>query len=302
MPSIRYSRQINGQNSCFGKLTPVKKQSGFSLIELMIGITVGLIILAGVVTLMAKTTFSGLENVRAIQLDQQVRGAMDFIHRDLQRAGWVNAWDPAPAEADPDLADYLGVDAITLFGDITLGNCDAGTGLCECVLYSYDRNADGEQGVGPAGAAGAGQNTDNFELYGFRFNANAIEMRISGDAHECDSGEWRDITDASVNVTALSFEHGIIETTTPEDPLTYDGALDGVHMYVALDSDDDSCTANADPDIGDECVCAAGDTCLEKRKFNVVIDAELVSDPGINVRIRNQVAVKNHHYYDMPAP
>lgn len=264
------------------------KQGGLSLLELLIGITVGLIILAGVIATVSKTSFSGLENVRMIQLDQQLRGAMDFIQRDLQRAGYANAWNPAPADPDPSLLDYLDVDIISLFGSVTLDNC-TGT-LCKCVLFSYDRDSDGFQGVGSGGTAGTGQDDDNFELYGFRLSNGAIQMRVGGDAHECGSGTWRGITDASINVTGLTFQHDV-------------NAADNIQTYVVYDLDDDSCTAGANcsclANPGD-CTCQSGDTCLERRKLNIAIDGELVTDPDITVSIRNQVKIKNDYYYVAP--
>ncbi len=269
------------------------RQRGLSLLELLIGITVGLIILAGVITVVSKTTFSGLENVRAVQLDQQIRGGLGFIQRELQRAGYVNALDTAPAAADPGLLDYIDIDAVSLFGQVTLaGNCDA-AGVCDCILYSYDRDEDGVQGDGAGGAA--------YEFYGFRLSGDAIQMRTAGGSATTCDGTWQAITDASVRVTALTFEHGIIEDATPDPDYYYDGADDGIRIYTARDEGEDSCTPSADPTtIGDTCVCGVGDTCLAKRKINVAIEAELATDPAVTTRMSSQVSIKNHHFYDFP--
>lgn len=276
------------------------RQRGLSLIELLIGITVGLIILAGVVAVVSKTTFSGLENVRAVQMEQQIRGALGLMQRELQRAGYVNALDPAPPVADPELLDYIDIDLVSHFGQVTLaGTCVAG--VCDCILYSYDRNEDGAQGVG-SGVAGTHQNNANYELFGFRLNGGAIEMRVDNGSRDACDGDWQDITDPSVVVTTLGFEHGINESATPTAPLTFDGTIDGIHIYVARDDNNDSCTANADPSIGDTCVCAAGDTCLAKRKIDLTIEAELASDSAVNVRMVSQASIKNHYFYDFPAP
>ena len=271
------------------------RQQGLSLIELLIGITVGLIILAGTVAVVSKTTFSGLENVRAVQLDQQIRGTLGVIHRELQRAGYVNALDPTPAVADPGLLDYIDIDAVSLFGQVTLaGNCDA-AGVCDCILYSYDRDEDGVQGDGTLGTT--------YELYGFRLSNEAIQMRVSGGSATACDGNWQAITDPSVRVTTLTFQHGIVETTTPDPDFYYDGTNDGIRVYTARDEGEDSCTPSASPTtIGPTCVCGAGDTCLAKRKINVVVAAELASDAAVRVRMVNQVSIKNHHYYDFPAP
>lgn len=242
------------------------RQAGVSLIELMIGITVGLIILAGVVAIVAKTTFSGLENIRAVQLNQQIRGTMDIIRRDLQRAGYVEAWNPGAVDVD----SGLDIAAINIFGTVTLGSCSSG--VCTCILYSYDRNADGEQGIG-SGTPGASQNTDNFELYGFRLNDNSngdggIEMRLGGSPSSCTSGTWQDLTDASVTVTALSFELDSADAT----------------IYAISDGDGDG-------------VCDSAEVCYARRKINISISAELTSDSAVKVQISNEVKIKNDHYY-----
>jgi type II secretory pathway component PulJ len=239
------------------------RQQGVNLIELMIGITVGLVILAGVVTVVAQTSFSGLENVRSVQMNQQSRGAVDLMRRDLQRAGYVQAWTPGSAT----VIAGLDMDAVDIFGTITLGGTCAGA-VCTCILYSYDRDEDGDQGVGTSGTAGTGQDDDNFELYGFRLNGGAIEMRTAGDTHACNSGTWEDITDASVNVTALTFEQDTSDST----------------IYAISDEDGDG-------------VCDVGEVCYAQRKININVDAQLTSDATITFEVREEIKVKNGHYY-----
>ncbi|UXH80305.1 PilW family protein [Roseateles amylovorans] len=61
--------------------------SGFSLVELMVGLTVGLIVLAGA------TAWSGIQlgehhkMVIELQMQQELRAVADMIQRDLRRAG-----------------------------------------------------------------------------------------------------------------------------------------------------------------------------------------------------------------------
>ena len=249
-----------------------KNQHGVSLIELMVGITVGLIILAGVVTVVAKTSFSGLENIRSVQLNQQLRGAMDVMHRELQRAGYVNSWTPGSTS----VATGFDTAAIALFGSVTLGGACAG-GVCDCILYSYDRYPDGAPD-GAQGTSGAG-----FELFGFRLNNGVIQRRTSGDPQACNSGGWQPMTDASVTVTALGFE---LDT---DDEVVYEIVGDGVD----LDGD-----GFAD--------CQSTETCLARRKVNISINGELTSDSDLDfdlrtsVDIRQEVKIKNDHYYVAP--
>lgn len=74
-----------------GNLKSIQKlarQIGFSIVELMVAILIGLIILAGVVqvVLTSKTSFVGQEEMSFIQ--ENARYAMDVIGRDVQGAGY----------------------------------------------------------------------------------------------------------------------------------------------------------------------------------------------------------------------
>ena len=69
------------------------RTAGFSLIELMVAIVVGLILLGGVVTLMAnsKKGYNMQNDVARIQ--ENARFAMEFIQRDLRMAGYFGCMD-----------------------------------------------------------------------------------------------------------------------------------------------------------------------------------------------------------------
>lgn len=83
---------------------------GLSLVELMIGITIGLIVVAGA-TLLAATQMT--ENRRLLletQVQQDLRAAADIITRELRRGGYYDAaqnlvWSPTSAipESSPNL-------------------------------------------------------------------------------------------------------------------------------------------------------------------------------------------------------
>lgn len=66
-----------------------KKQQGFSLVELMISITIGLVLMTGVVQmfLTSKTVFSTQQGMSRIQ--ESGRLAIDFIAKDIREAGYM---------------------------------------------------------------------------------------------------------------------------------------------------------------------------------------------------------------------
>jgi len=61
---------------------------GFTLIQLMIGVVVGLIVLAGAIALFATLRGSGTETNRHIQLTYHLREALDLMAREARRSGY----------------------------------------------------------------------------------------------------------------------------------------------------------------------------------------------------------------------
>jgi type IV pilus assembly protein PilW len=68
---------------------PSSEQSGFSLVELMIAMTIGLILLGGIgyVFLGSRTAFRTTDNLSRIQ--ENARYALDMMSRDIRMAGYV---------------------------------------------------------------------------------------------------------------------------------------------------------------------------------------------------------------------
>lgn len=262
----------------------VGKQRGVTLIEVLVGVTVGLIILAGAVTVLTNLSFSGLENSRATRLNQELRSTLDFIHRDLQRAGYVNIWDEVNwtswddvGQAASDAMEIaLGVaGVVNLGGAITDVDAD-GYNEFSCITFTYDVNEDGV-----ADADTDGVNDDASEIFGFRFNGGAVERGTNG-ATCAGGGNWQDITSSGITVTRLSFER---------------------QAYDAVADTGDSQIYEIAEAGADEAPCGAGDTCLDRRAIHVVLEGRLATDTAVTVVLRDQVKIKNDHYYrfdDLP--
>lgn len=70
----------------------LKKQRGLSIVELMVGIAVGLIVVAGASLMVIRTINDNRSMLIETRLNQDLRAAADLIARDLRRAGyWANA-------------------------------------------------------------------------------------------------------------------------------------------------------------------------------------------------------------------
>lgn len=81
------------------------RQRGYSIVELMVSITVGLIVLAGLVTLFAGNSRARGEIERANQQTENGRYALELIGDDLRDAGYLATFNPGTVAApNPQLA------------------------------------------------------------------------------------------------------------------------------------------------------------------------------------------------------
>lgn len=159
-----------------------KKSKGFTLLELLIAMAVGMVIIAGTLTaffVMIKQNRGLLEVSR---LDRDLNNTMNIIATDIQRAGY---WGSATtSNSNP----YM----VTGSTDITVtgGNC---------ILFTYDVNGDGTL---PA----VGTGSDD-ERYGYRLTNGAIQFRPSGASFSCAAAAnvWTNLTDPNVmTITAFN--------------------------------------------------------------------------------------------------
>ena len=102
-------------------------EGGFSLIELMIAITLGLMIMSGLVTIFVKNSQARSEIERSNRQLESGRYAMSLLTEDLRMAGFLSSFDPLaeiihmsgasfpplgpdPAPVDPGITDITTVD------------------------------------------------------------------------------------------------------------------------------------------------------------------------------------------------
>jgi prepilin-type N-terminal cleavage/methylation domain-containing protein len=156
-----------------------RQQQGLSLIELMVGITIGLIVVAGASVLVASQLSDNRLLIAEAQVQQDLRATSDIITRELRRAGMNNrfeqsVWDPAStAHALPNT--YSGDDTLSPAAGITDDE----------VAFAYRENENATVVTGPLG---------------FRLNTvtGAIESLQR-------SGTWQELTDRNtLNVTEFA--------------------------------------------------------------------------------------------------
>ncbi len=109
------------------------RQKGFSLIELMVGMAVGLIMLAAVVALTTSVLRTNAETVTVAKLTQEGRAIGDLISRELRRARYSGNY-----------IQFVGANGTipNAFGNVDILNGG------NCIRFSYDTDDDG--GVDPS--------------------------------------------------------------------------------------------------------------------------------------------------------
>lgn len=154
----------------------VHKEFGVSLVELLVGLAIGLFLLAGGLSLFANQSQRSVQVLLETQLNRNLRQAMDFITQDLRRAGaWENALAAAPSpNATPVMNPHAALSS-------TAASID----------YSYGQDT--------ARGQPSSLNLSNVdEQFGLRLNAGVLESAVG-------QGQWQALTDlASVEVTRLS--------------------------------------------------------------------------------------------------
>ncbi|MEJ6003550.1 PilW family protein [Paucibacter soli] len=148
---------------------PVERlhQHGMTLVELMVGLAVGMIVVAGAVVMATSQIGDHKRLVLETQVQQDLRAAADMMLRDIKRAGaWPKAstsvW--APDNSSPDSNPYTGMQILAA-GDPAAVSGDE-------IAYSYwdDKQNHAPPAVLPLDA----------EQHGFRLRNKRLEYRLGG--------------------------------------------------------------------------------------------------------------------------
>lgn len=156
---------------------------GLSLVELMVGVAIGLIVVAASVHLSGRNIASSRSMLTDIRVVQDLRAVGDLVSRDLRRSAyWGNAilgTQNSPTSTVPPANPYAAV-------------ATAGTGT---ITYEFSRDATEDDALGLS------------ENFGFRLNQGRIEMQTATDV-------WQPVTDPDV-VTISDFVITPVVTVLP---------------------------------------------------------------------------------------
>lgn len=163
---------------------------GLSMVELLIGVAIGLVIAAATATFLAGNLRDNRSLLIESRLMQDLRTAADIITRDLRRSGY---WADAAAGVWSTGASGVATNPYLALSPATAASDSAS--------FAFSRDASENNAV------------DVNEQFGFRLRNGAIEMQLG-------AGNWQALTDTgSVTVTrfsvAPSAEHVILGEICP---------------------------------------------------------------------------------------
>ena len=109
------------------------KQRGFGLVEMMVSIVPGMVVSGAAIAFVMSSLASNTNFVRSARFTQDLRSSMDFVTRELRRAGY-----------DENSMKYIALNAtnnlISPFSSMKLVRAAADN---SCVIYAYDSKAAG---------------------------------------------------------------------------------------------------------------------------------------------------------------
>jgi prepilin-type N-terminal cleavage/methylation domain-containing protein len=163
----------------------IHKSRGFTLVELMIAIFVGLIISAAAIALFISMYKANTDYLKSIRLNHGLRAALVLMANDIRRTGHNRS-----AAADMTTNPFSASATNTLLTIPDQGT-PADTADDHTIYLSYDAEADG-----------------NVEAYGYRLNNGAIQACFRQDGSPCSAGgaTWEAVTDSDlIEITSLTF-------------------------------------------------------------------------------------------------
>gem|GEM_PF-3207517 len=162
---------------------------GFSLVEMLIAVAVGLVVLAGIMQIFSSTVGNASDTRKMARVNADLRAAMDVMMRHIQRAGYNSA--------TVNLATGAVQSASNPFtqgpNDLSVGN--------NCITFTYDDSGDG--------VVDTDEDLTNQDVHAFYLNGGAIIMRRDGSSsavNSCSPNLSEGITDPDrVTITGLQF-------------------------------------------------------------------------------------------------
>ena len=193
-------------------------QGGYTLLEILIGIGLGLFILANGIFMYSTIVKSYYDLLAATRLDEQLRSSMNLMVKEIRRAGYSsNAIANLKVGANNNVF-------MAAANDIKIPSSS-------CILFTYDSDS---SGILPA------LNAANYDKrFGFRLSGTILQSRaLTDSSFDCNSGTWENLTDSKViQINSLSFISApAVTTLNSTDSLTIRNITISISAQLKNDS------------------------------------------------------------------
>ena len=236
------------------KLNRFHKQSGATLMEVLVAMSISLVVTASMIAMMSNSLGTTARIIKMTKLQDDMRVAMQMMTRDVRRSSFNAGSQLCYANDD------CGIDTSSLNGETLQLTVDVQIPNQNCFYYETDRNADG--------------NSVNDEVGGFRRTVKQTEGGVdvgvlqmwtgeAGETPDCDTDDfWTDITNK---------DNMNIETFVVDSDLSYEQLIRRV--------------VNNDGTIEE--------TYQKIRKIRMDLQGQLVLDPSIQRQLTDVIDVRN---------
>jgi len=254
-----------------------KNEPGFTLIELMISMMLGLIVIGGALSIYISSIKASSDVIKSARLNYDLDSVMQLMVNDIKRAGFSGG---ATVGAD------------NLSSPFTEGAANIQIPNSSCILYAYDYDGDGLLDIN----GGAGVLGDQSEFFGFKEEGGVVKVRSSKIAdNDCDGDGWESITDnKKVLITYLQFSFGSIAAQV---------AVANIHPALpALTATSRCLNYTEDSTVTNALACnpapTAGDKIGQKRVVNIHLSGYVNGDNKVLKSLSTTVQVRNSRLYE----
>lgn len=235
------------------------RQRGMSLVEMMVGLVVGLFVVGGAIALTTANLNESRRTTLEMRLNQDLRAAADLVARDLRRAGyWRNATSGVWSSGSTSIVTnpYTTIDT------------------SNGIAYNYDK--DGTDTI-----------STSTEQFGFRLNSSTGVLSVSNG-----NGTYQELSDSTtVNVTAFS----IVRTLRPDGTAPVVDLWESCPCLSRLTCTPGQ-FQNPDPDTGAVGTRWANRPRLTIFQYAITITGQSRNDSAVQRTHREAVRVRNDRF------
>lgn len=262
---------------------------GFTLVELLLSIALGLVVISGVLYVYIAVVVSSSSVLKSSKLNTQMMTIMSVMVNDIRRAGyWRNPTylnpsdNPFNVEDDSLLVVIASkVDNTVIKRVVPVPDPEPELVPGSCILFSYDSNNNGLLDNSSA---------NNNEYFGYRWDGtDKIQMRTLGVASitaGCNDGSgnvWVDLTDNDIyQIDSLTFNPQGSTCVNSSEPDGENSDGEGIN----------------DDDIEYNCnfvvpVSGSGHITVDTREILIEMSGSLKNDPSVTSSIFQTIRVRN---------